>query len=102
MSIGGWPGIPQILAFLLLACCYPLFAWWALRPRIGRGFVMFTVIALGELCLAFPTHTESNPTSSAARAIATYSGQRTSRSTSGSWTPTRSGRGDEVDDIGPG
>ena len=55
MSIGGWPGIPQILAFLLLACCYPMFAWWALRPRIGRGFLMFTVIALGELCLAFPT-----------------------------------------------
>ena len=55
MGIGGWPGAPQILAFLLLAGCYPAFAWWALRPTVGRGFVMFSVIALGELFLAFPT-----------------------------------------------
>ena len=39
-----------------------------------------------------PTHTESNPTSSAARAMSRSSGHRTSRSTSGSWTPTRRGR----------
>src|SRR6187200_3565878 len=31
----------------------------------------------------------SKPTASAVRAIARYSGQRTSRSTSGSWIPTR-------------
>src|SRR5262249_28559962 len=35
-----------------------------------------------------PSQTESNPDASAARAIATSSGQRTSRSTSGSCTPT--------------
>ena len=39
-----------------------------------------------------PSQIESKPASSAALAIATYSGQRTSRSTSGSWIPTRSGR----------
>jgi len=55
MGIGGWPGAPQIFAFLLLAGSYPVFAWWALRPAIGHGFLPFTVIAAGELCLAFPT-----------------------------------------------
>jgi hypothetical protein len=55
MAIGGWPGVPQIIAFLTLAVCYPCFAWWALRPAIGRGFIAFTVIAAGELLLAFPT-----------------------------------------------
>src|SRR4051794_6132141 len=40
-----------------------------------------------------PSQIESNPTSSAATAMARYSGQRTSRSTSGSWTPTRTSRG---------
>src|ERR1700755_3556747 len=35
-----------------------------------------------------PTQIESKPEASAARAIASSSGQRTSRSTSGSWTPT--------------
>ena len=55
MAIGGWPGIPQIFAFLLLAVSYALFAWWALLFALGRGFIAFTVIALGELFLAFPT-----------------------------------------------
>jgi hypothetical protein len=56
MAIGGWPGTPQILAFLILAYCYPVFAWWALRPTVGQGAaVAFTTIALGELFLAFPT-----------------------------------------------
>ncbi|MEP7059096.1 MAG: hypothetical protein ABI828_00070 [Actinomycetota bacterium] len=55
MAIGGLAGTPQILAFLTLASCYPLFAWWALRPALGTGVVAFTVIAAGELCLAFPT-----------------------------------------------
>ncbi len=55
MAIGGWTGSPQIAAFLILACCYPLFAWWALRPALGRGSVAFTVLAAGELFLAFPT-----------------------------------------------
>jgi hypothetical protein len=55
MAIGGWPGTPQILAFLTLVLCYPIFAWWALRPAVGRGFVAFTVIAVGELFLSFPT-----------------------------------------------
>src|SRR3954469_12633346 len=36
-----------------------------------------------------PTQIESKPPRSAASAIARSSGQRTSRSTSGSWTPTR-------------
>src|SRR6266542_97587 len=39
-----------------------------------------------------PTQPESNPASSAAAAMAAYSGHRTSRSTSGSWTPTLTGR----------
>ena len=55
MAIGGWTGSPQIAAFLILASCYPLFAWWALRPALGRGSVAFTVLAAGELFLAFPT-----------------------------------------------
>lgn len=55
MSVGGRAGAPQILAFLLLAGCYPAFAWLALRPAVGRGAVAFTLIALGELFLAFPT-----------------------------------------------
>jgi hypothetical protein len=55
MAIGGWVGAPQILAFLTLAVCYPLFAWWALRPAVGRGILAFTTIAVGELLLAFPT-----------------------------------------------
>jgi hypothetical protein len=57
MAIGGWPGTPQIAAFLVLAACYPMFAWWALRPAVGSrpSAVAFTTIALGELCLAFPT-----------------------------------------------
>src|SRR6266550_1114567 len=42
-----------------------------------------------------PTQIESNPESSAARAIAATSDQRTSRSTSGSCTPTRTA----LDDI---
>ena len=55
MAIGGWAGTPQILAFLTLALCYPVFAWWALRPAVGPGFLAFTAIAFGELCLSFPT-----------------------------------------------
>ena len=55
MAIGGWAGTPQILAFLNLALCYTVFAWWALRPAVGRGFLAFTAIAFGELCLSFPT-----------------------------------------------
>jgi hypothetical protein len=56
MAIGGWSGTPQILAFLTLACCYPVFAWWSLRPIVGHGAaVAFTAIALGELFLACPT-----------------------------------------------
>lgn len=55
MAIGGWVGSAQIAAFLILAACYPVFAWWALRPTLGRGAVAFTVLALGELFLAFPT-----------------------------------------------
>src|SRR5258708_5458195 len=39
-----------------------------------------------------PSHRVSKPTSSAAFAIATYSGQRTTRSTSGSWMPMRRDR----------
>ncbi len=55
MAIGGWAGSPQIAAFLILASCYPLFAWWTLRPVLGRGWVAFTVLAAGEVFLAFPT-----------------------------------------------
>jgi hypothetical protein len=55
MAIGGWSGTPQIVAFLILACCYPVFAWWALRPSVGQGAMAFTAIAVGELFLAFPT-----------------------------------------------
>src|SRR5438270_7300276 len=39
-----------------------------------------------------PTQIESKPIASPSRAIAAISGQRTSRSTSGSWKPTFSGR----------
>src|SRR5216683_391028 len=39
-----------------------------------------------------PTHTESKPTCSPRRVMAMISGQRTNRSTSGSWKPTLSGR----------
>ena len=39
-----------------------------------------------------PIQIESNPACSAVRAIARNSGHRTSRSTSGSWMPTPSGR----------
>src|SRR5213078_3001515 len=39
-----------------------------------------------------PTQTESKPAASAARAIVAYSDHPTTRSTSGSWRPTRSGR----------
>ena len=39
-----------------------------------------------------PTQIESKPAASASRAIARSSGQRTSRSTSGSWMPTPMGR----------
>jgi hypothetical protein len=65
MAIGGWPGTPQIAAFLVLAACYPMFAWWALYPAIGsrNAAVAFTVIALGELCLAFPTDARDQPVS---------------------------------------
>src|SRR6202035_4994048 len=38
------------------------------------------------------THTESKPTCSPNRVMAMISGQRTCRSTSGSWKPTLSGR----------
>src|SRR5436309_10820476 len=40
-----------------------------------------------------PTQRESKPLSSAARAIPWTSGQRTTRSTSGSWTPTSNAAG---------
>src|SRR3990172_7493740 len=44
-----------------------------------------------------PPPSESTPACSAARAMSRNSGQRTSRSTSGSWTPTFSGRFISVD-----
>src|SRR5215211_3947588 len=48
-----------------------------------------------------PTHSESKPRASAARAIAASSGQRTSRSTSGNCTPT-SKSADDAGDAEPG
>ena len=47
------------------------------RAPVGRSYNRWS-----------PSHSESNPTASAARAIAISSGHSTRRSTSGSWMPT--------------
>ena len=52
------------------------------RPSFGRPSPRYSRWS--------PSQTESKPVASAERAIETISGQRTSRSTSGSWTPTLS------------
>jgi hypothetical protein len=61
MALGGWPGVPQTLAFLWLAASYPVFGLRALRPALGTapgslaawgGFLM---IATGDLFLSFTT-----------------------------------------------
>jgi hypothetical protein len=61
MALGGWPGVPQTLAFLWLAGAYTVFALRALRPSLGVGpgvraaWGGFLAIAIGELLLAFTT-----------------------------------------------
>ena len=61
MSLGGWPGVPQTLAFLWLAGSYPVFGLGALRPALGTApgsraaWGGFLVIATGDLFLSFTT-----------------------------------------------
>jgi hypothetical protein len=61
MALGGWPGVPQTLAFLWLAGCYTVFGLGALRPELGRepgslaGWGGFLAIAIGDLFLSFTT-----------------------------------------------
>jgi hypothetical protein len=61
MALGGWPGVPQTLAFLWLTACYPVFGLRALRPTLGSGpgsraaWGGFLAIAAGDLMLAFTT-----------------------------------------------
>jgi hypothetical protein len=61
MALGGWPGVPQTLAFLWLAGCYTVFGWRALRPTLGNApgsraaWGGFLGIAVGDLLLSFTT-----------------------------------------------
>jgi hypothetical protein len=61
MALGGWPGVPQTLAFLLLAGCYGTFGLRALRPALGTApgshaaWGGFLAIATGDLFLSFTT-----------------------------------------------
>ena len=61
MALGGWPGIPQTLAFLWLAGSYPVFGLRALRPALGSApgslaaWGGFLAIATGDLFLSFTT-----------------------------------------------
>jgi len=57
MALGGAAGVPQILAFLWLAACYPVFALGALRPVLGvpAAWGGFLGVAAGDVLLAFPT-----------------------------------------------
>lgn len=65
MSLGGAPGVPEILAFLLLASSYPIFAFGAVRASVDgdvawRGFLG---VAAGDVLLAFPTDASNAGTS---------------------------------------
>lgn len=61
MALGGWPGVPQTLAFLWLAGSYPVFGLRALRPALGTApgslaaWGGFLAIATGDLFLSFTT-----------------------------------------------
>ncbi len=57
MALGGIAGVPQVLAFLCLAGCYPVFALAAVRPALGNvaAWGGFLGIATGDALLAFPT-----------------------------------------------
>lgn len=57
MAVGGGEGVGQTAAFLWLAGCYAVFAWWALRPALGDPLATwgFVAIACGDVLLAFPT-----------------------------------------------
>ncbi len=57
MALGGWPGLPQTLAFLWLGACYTMFALGALRPALGSpvAWVGMLAVAAGDVLLAFPT-----------------------------------------------
>ena len=61
MALGGWPGVPQTLAFLWLAGSYPVFGSRALRPALGAApgslaaWGGFLAIATGDLFLSFTT-----------------------------------------------
>ncbi len=57
MAVGGGEGVGQTAAFLWLAACYIVFAWWALRPVLGTPLVTwgYLVVASGDVLLAFPT-----------------------------------------------
>lgn len=61
MALGGWPGVPQTLAFLWLAGSYPVFGLRALRPLLGTApgsraaWGGFLAIATGDVFLSFTT-----------------------------------------------
>jgi hypothetical protein len=61
MALGGWPGVPQTLAFLWLAGVYVVFALRALRPALGErigsrpAWCGFLAIAFGDMLLASTT-----------------------------------------------
>ncbi|HYF11568.1 MAG TPA: hypothetical protein VEC09_04640 [Actinomycetota bacterium] len=57
MALGGRPGIPQIVGFLVLAASYPIFALGAVRPALGDRMAWggFLGIAVGDALLAAPT-----------------------------------------------
>jgi hypothetical protein len=65
MSLGGAAGVPEILAFLLLAASYPIFAFGAVRPSLDGGLAWraFLGVAAGDLLLAFPTDAPNAGTS---------------------------------------
>jgi hypothetical protein len=61
MALGGWPGVPQTLAFLWLAATYTVFGLRALHPTLGTApgsraaWGGFLAIAVGDLFLSFTT-----------------------------------------------
>ena len=61
MALGGWPGVPQTLAFLWLTGCYTVFGLRALHPTLGTApgscpaWGGFLAIAVGDLFLSFTT-----------------------------------------------
>lgn len=61
MALGGWPGVPQTLAFLWLAGAYVVFALRAMRPSLGErtgsrpAWGGFLAIAFGDMLLASTT-----------------------------------------------